>query len=320
MYGGGLGSVYLSPAPLYHAAPLVYSMSMHRLGATVVVMEKFDPQLCLQLIERHRVSHAQFVPTMFVRMLKLPPDERERYDVTSLQLVMHAAAPCPVSVKRQMLEWWGPIIHEYYSGTEDIGSTYISPEEWLAHPGSVGRPLNECHIVGDSGEELPPGQPGLVYFAGGQSFEYHNDPAKTASVINDRGWRTLGDIGYLDNDGYLYLTDRQAHMIISGGVNVYPQESENVLAGHPAVADVAVIGVPDPEMGEAVKAVVQPTDTGAADPSSTPSCWPTAATSWPPTSAPARSTSSTAPRDDNGKLYKRRLRERYWEGHDSLVR
>ena len=173
---------------------------------------------------------------------------------------MHAAAPCPVAVKRQMIEWWGPIVHEYYSGTEDIGSTFITAEEWLAHPGSVGRPLDECHVVGEDGEDLPPGDAGVVYFAGGRPFEYHNDPEKTASITNDKGWRTLGDIGYLDEDGYLYLTDRRAHMIISGGVNIYPQEAENVLASHPAVADVAVIGVPDTEMGEAVKAVVEPTD------------------------------------------------------------
>jgi fatty-acyl-CoA synthase len=320
LFGGGPGSVYLSPAPLYHSAPLVYSMSMHRLGATVVVMEKFDPQLCLQLIERHRVTHAQFVPTMFVRMLRLPQAERERYDVSSLQLVMHAAAPCPVPVKRQMFDWWGPIIHEYYAGTEDIGSTYISPAEWLAHPGSVGRPMNECHIVGDDGEELPPGQPGLVYFAGGQPFEYHNDPAKTASVVNDRGWRTLGDIGYVDEDGYLYLTDRQAHMIISGGVNIYPQEAENVLSGHPAVADVAVIGVPDAEMGEAVKAVVQATDPGAPGPELEAEllayCRDELATYKCPRTIDFV---DELPRDDNGKLYKRLLRERYWEGHDSLV-
>jgi len=158
--GVGVGSVYLCPAPLYHAAPLVYSMSMQRLGATVVVMERFDPRLCLEVIERHRVTHAQFVPTMFVRMLRLPQAERERYDLSSLEFVVHAAAPCPVRVKRQMLDWWGPIIHEYYSGTEDIGSTYITPEEWLAHPGSVGRPLDECHIVGGDGEELPPGEAG----------------------------------------------------------------------------------------------------------------------------------------------------------------
>jgi long-chain acyl-CoA synthetase len=318
--GVGAGSVYLCPAPLYHAAPLVYSMSMQRLGATVVVMERFDPRLCLEMIEGHRVTHAQFVPTMFVRMLRLPEDERDRYDLSSLQFVVHAAAPCPVAVKHQMLEWWGPIIHEYYSGTEDIGSTYITPEEWLAHPGSVGRPLDECHIVGADGEELPPGQAGVVYFAGGRPFEYHNDPDKTASVTNDRGWRTLGDIGHLDEDGYLFLTDRQAHMIISGGVNIYPQEAENVLAGHPAVADVAVIGVPDAEMGEAVKAVVQPVDAAAAGPELEAEllqlCGVELATYKCPRSVDFV---DELPRDPNGKLYKRLLRERYWEGHDSLV-
>ena len=318
--GVGPGSVYLCPAPLYHSAPLVYSMSMQRLGATVVVMERFDPRRCLELIERHRVTHAQFVPTMFVRMLRLPPDERERYDLSSLQFVVHAAAPCPVPVKRQMLEWWGPIIHEYYSGTEDIGSTFITPEEWLAHPGSVGRPLEECHIVGPDGEELPPGEEGVVYFAGGRPFEYHNDPDKTASVTDHRGWRTLGDIGRLDDDGYLYLTDRQAHMIISGGVNIYPQEAENVLAGHPAVADVAVIGVPDAEMGEAVKAVVQPVDGAAAGPDLEAEllehCRSELATYKCPRSVDFV---DELPRDPNGKLYKRLLRERYWEGHDSLV-
>jgi fatty-acyl-CoA synthase len=320
MFGVGPGSVYLSPAPLYHAAPLVYSMSMQRLGATVVVMERFDPAVCLQLIERYRVTNAQFVPTMFVRMLRLPQSERESYDVSSLQLVMHAAAPCPVPVKRQMLDWWGPIIHEYYAGTEDIGSTYISPAEWLAHPGSVGRPLGECHIVGEDGSDLPAGEAGIVYFAGGQPFEYHNDPDKTSSVTNDRGWRTLGDIGYLDDDGYLYLTDRQAHMIISGGVNIYPQEAENVLSSHPAVTDVAVIGVPDAEMGEAVKAVVQATDAAAAgaelEAELLEYCRSELATYKCPRSIDFV---EELPRDPNGKLYKRRLREQYWEGRDSLV-
>ena len=320
MYGVSDGTVYLSPAPLYHAAPLVYSMSMHRLGATVVVMETFDPRQCLELIERHRVTLAQFVPTMFVRMLHLPKDERERYDVSSLQMVMHAAAPCPIPVKQQMIEWWGPIINEYYSGTEDIGSTFITAQEWLEHPGSVGRPMNECHIVGPDGEELPAGEAGVVYFAGGRPFEYHNDPAKTASVMNDKGWRTLGDIGYLDEDGYLYLTDRQAHMIISGGVNIYPQEAENVLAVHPAVADVAVIGVPDPDMGEAVKAVVQPLDAAAAgdalEAQLLAHCRAELATYKCPRSVDFV---DSLPRDDNGKLYKRVLREQYWEGHDSLV-
>jgi long-chain acyl-CoA synthetase len=318
--GGGASSVFLSPAPLYHAAPLVYTMSMQRLGATVVVMERFDPGQCLGLIERHRVTHAQFVPTMFVRMLRLPREERERHDVSSLEFVVHGAAPCAVAVKRQMMDWWGPIIHEYYSGTEDLGSTYITPAEWLAHPGSVGRPMQECHIVGDDGEELPPGQAGVVYFAGGNPFEYHNDPGKTASITDERGRRTLGDIGYLDEDGYLYLTDRQAHMIISGGVNIYPQEAENVLVGHPAVADVAVIGVPDDEMGEAVTAVVQPTDPGAAGPGLESEllawCRAELATYKCPRTVDFV---DELPRDPSGKLYKRLLRERYWEGHDSLV-
>jgi fatty-acyl-CoA synthase len=219
-----------------------------------------------------------------------------------------------------MIDWWGPIIHEYYSGTEDIGSTFITAPEWLEHPGSVGRPLEECHIVGDDGEELPVGEAGVVYFAGGRPFEYHNDPGKTASIMNDKGWRTLGDIGYLDDDGYLYLTDRQAHMIISGGVNIYPQEAENALAGHPAVADVAVIGVPDDEMGEAVKAVVEPVDPATAGDALEAEllayCRGELATYKCPRSVDFV---DELPRDPNGKLYKRVLRERYWAGHDSRV-
>lgn len=316
----GPGSVYLSPAPLYHSAPLVYSMSMLRLGATVVIMENFDAKACLGLIEQHRVTHAQFVPTMFVRMLKLPESDRTAHDLSSLGYVVHAAAPCPVDVKQQMLDWWGPIIHEYYAGTEDIGSTWITAAEWLAHPGSVGRPVSPAHIVGTDGQELGPGQEGTVYFEGGRPFEYHNDPAKTASITDSRGWRTLGDIGLLDDDGYLYLTDRQAHMIISGGVNIYPQEAENILAGHPSVVDVAVFGVPDPEMGEAVKAVVQPVDPSAADADLEAElidyCRIRLASYKCPRTVDF---APELPRDPNGKLFKRLLRDRYWEGHDTRL-
>lgn len=316
--GIGPGSVYLSPAPLYHGSPLVFCMSAQRVGATVVVMEHFDPIRCLELIERHRVTYAQFVPTMFVRMLKLSDEERARYDLSSLQEVTHGAAPCPVSVKRRMIEWLGPIVHEYYSGTEDVGASQISAAEWLAHPGSVGRPMQECHIVGEDGRELPPGEIGVVYFAGGRPFEYHNDPDKTAGITHPNGWRTLGDMGYLDEDGYLYLTDRQALMIISGGVNIYPQETENVLIGHPAVLDVAVIGVPDEDMGEAVKAVVQLVDPEAATATLADEllahCRRELATYKCPRSIDFV---DELPRDPNGKLYKRHIRERYWSADDS---
>ncbi len=312
--------VYLSPAPLYHSAPLVFTMSWQRLGATVVVMEKFDPHECLELIQRYRVTHAQFVPTMFIRMLRLPEAERSGYDVSSLRNVIHSAAPCPVSVKRQMLDWWGPIIDEYYSGTEDVGSTFISAQEWLAHPGSVGRPVEECHIVGEDGEELGTGEVGVVYFAGGRSFEYHNDPDKTAAAANAKGWRTVGDMGYLDEDGYLYLTDRQANMIISGGVNIYPQEAENVLAGHPAVADVAVFGVPDAEMGEAVKAVVQTADSVAGSDDLEAELLAYCRSELAKYKCPRTvDFVDQLPRDPNGKLYKRLLRDRYWQGHESRV-
>jgi fatty-acyl-CoA synthase len=261
-FGIDESSVYLSPAPLYHAAPLRVSCLVHCVGGTVVVMEKFDAEAALAAIERYRVTTSQWVPTMFVRMLKLDPRRRSRYDLSSMRTAVHAAAPCPAEVKEQMIDWWGPIIGEYYAGTENFGLTMISAAEWLAHKGSVGRPVGcAVHICGDDGRELPPGDVGVVYFekpCGG--FSYHNAPDKTAGVCHPArpGWRTLGDVGYADPEGYLYLTDRKAFMIVSGGVNVYPQEVENVLVTHPQVADAAVFGVPDPDLVEAVKAVVEP--------------------------------------------------------------
>ena len=258
MYGFFEDMVYLSPAPMYHAAPLAFSISAQRFGGTVVIMEKFDPAAALQAIETHQVTHSQWVPTMFVRLLRLPDDERLGPDLSSLRVAIHAAAPCPVAVKRQMIEWWGPIHYEYYAGTEGNGSTAITSEEWLAHPGSVGRPrAGNVHIIGEDGQELPPLQEGGIYFSGGATYEYHNDPKKTEEARLPGGLTTLGDVGYVDEEGWLYLTDRKAYMIISGGVNIYPREIEDVLIQHPAVADVAVFGIPNDDLGEEVKAVVQ---------------------------------------------------------------
>jgi acyl-CoA synthetase (AMP-forming)/AMP-acid ligase II len=258
LYGFSESTVYLSPAPLYHAAPAGWTTMTQRLGGTAIVMERFDAEEWLALVERHRATHSQLVPTHLVRLLKLPDEVRHRYDLSSLQLVVHAAAPCPPDVKRAAIDWLGPIVHEFYSGSEGSGFCAIGPEEWLDHPGSVGRSLmGAVHIVGEDGDEVPTGQEGQVWFESATRFEYHGDPAKTATAWNDRGWSTMGDIGRLDADGYLYLTDRVANTIISGGVNIYPREAEDVLIVHPAVHDVGVIGVPDDEMGQRVVAFVQ---------------------------------------------------------------
>ena len=267
VFGFSPSSVYLCPGPLYHAAPLAWSIGTIRNGGTVVVMERFDAATALSLIERYRVTEGQFVPTMFVRMLRLPRAEREKYDLSSLRLAVHAAAPIAVEVKREMIDWFGPVLAEYYAGSEANGICVIDSSDWLAHPGSVGRPLGvEVHICGEDGTQLPAGEVGAVWFSGGSPFEYHNDPGKTASAFNASGWSTLGDMGYLDDEGYLYLADRRTDLIVSGGVNIYPREVEEALAPHPAVADVAVIGIPDDEMGQRVHAVVQPAVAGAGSP------------------------------------------------------
>ena len=267
VFGFGPDTVYLCPAPLYHAAPLGWSMVTQRIGGTVVLMERFDALEMLRLIERYKVTHLQVVPTMFIRLLKLPEEQRRAFDLSSLRQVAHAGAPCPVEVKERMLDWWGPIIREYYAGSEGTGYCTIGPDEWLAHRGSVGRNImGPIHILGDDGAPLPPGEVGTVWFEGPVRFEYHNDPAKTAEAFNDRGWSTLGDMGSVDDEGYLYLSDRRTNLILSGGTNIYPQEVENLLALHPDVKDVAVIGVPDEELGQRVLAVVTPADMRLAGP------------------------------------------------------
>lgn len=318
-YGMDSSSVYLSPAPLYHAAGVNYTMAANRVGAATVLMPKFDAEAVLRLIETHRVTHAQFVPTMFVRMLKLPEAVRRRYDVSSLRCVIHAAAPCPVDVKHRMMDWFGPIIHEYYGGTEGFAGTTIGPRAWLDHPGSVGIPMAPVHVVGEDGRELPVGQSGELYFEGGPDFEYFKDPAKTASVSNDRGWRSLGDMGYVDADGYLYLTDRSTFMIVSGGVNIYPQEVENLLVMHPKLVDAAVFGVPNDEFGEEVKAVVQPADGIIPGPELEAELIEYCRTRLAGYKCPRTVEFDALPRDPNGKLYKRRIRDRYWQGRVSRI-
>jgi long-chain acyl-CoA synthetase len=318
----GGDDVYLSPAPLYHTAPVVTCSLAHRTGGTTVVMERWDPEACLAAIERYGVTTAQFVPTMFVRLLKLPAEVRARYDLSSLKLVTHAAAPCPVEIKQQMMEWFGPIIWEYYAGSENVGSTIISPEDWLAHPGSVGLPrFTTVHICDDDHRELPVGEVGNIWFdTPAASFEYHGDPAKTAASRSPEGWFNLGDVGYLDEEGYLYLTDRRSFTIISGGVNIYPQEAEDVLVLHPAVADVAVFGVPNDDLGEEVKAVVQLMDPDAAGPEMEATLLEFCREHLAAFKCP-RSIDFDAqlPRQDTGKLYKRLLKDRYWGDRASRI-
>jgi long-chain acyl-CoA synthetase len=315
LFGFEHGCVYLCPAPLYHSAPLRLCMSVQRLGGTVVVMERFDAETALALIHKHRIDCAQFVPTHFIRMLKLPADTRGRYEVSSLKSVVHASAPCPVPVKEAMIAWWGPVINEYYSGTEGNGMCYISTQDWLGHKGSVGKAVvGVLHICDDAGDPLPPRTEGLVYFEGGSPIIYHNDPQKTSDIYNKHGWMTLGDVGWVDEEGYLYLTDRKSFMIISGGVNIYPQEVENLLLGHPKIADVAVVGAPHEEMGEQVVAVVQPAPGVAAGPELADEVLAFARANLSHVKAPRRvDFMDELPRQPSGKLFKRLIRDAYWE-------
>jgi long-chain acyl-CoA synthetase len=316
------GMVYLSPAPLYHSAPQASVSVAIRLGSTSVIMEHFDPAQYLELVERYRVTHSQVVPTMFSRLLKLPDEVRAAADVSSLECIIHAAAPCPVPVKEKMIEWWGPIIVEYYAATEGNGFTFTTSEDWLAHRGTVGKALvGELVILDDDGKECPVGTSGTIYFRGATNFEYFNDPEKTAESRDETGnMSTVGDVGYVDEDGYLFLTDRKTYMIISGGMNVYPQETENLLVTHPKVMDAAVIGVPNEDLGEEVKAVVQPVPGVEPGPllerELIAFCRDNLAHIKCPRSIDFE---KELPRLPTGKLYKRLLRDRYWEGHATSI-
>ncbi len=311
--GVGADSVYLSPAPTYHIAPAMWSMCAQAVGATTVMMERFDAEQALDCVERYGVTHAQFVPTMFVRILRLPELTRLGFDLSTLRRVVHAAAPCPPDIKRQMIDWWGPIVDEYYGSSEGAGISFIRAEDWLSHPGSVGKPmLGLPHILDERGNQLATGEVGEIYYEGGYPFEYLNDQAKTASALSAQGWVTVGDVGYVDDDGYLFLTDRRHHMIISGGVNVYPQEAEHVLVSHPKVVDAAVFGIPDGELGQSVKAVVE-----LVDPSSAGDEVAATLMSWVQDRLAKykcpRSISfeERLPRTDAGKLYKQELIDKY---------
>ena len=316
------GMIYLSPAPLYHSAPQASVSAALRLGCTSVIMERFDPAQFLDLVARHRVTHSQMVPTMFSRLLKLPEELRKAADVSSLEVIIHAAAPCPVPVKEQMIEWFGPILIEYYGATEANGFTFCDSHEWLAHKGTVGKnTLGQALILDDNGQPCPTGTPGTVWFSGATNFEYFNDPVKTAESRDPTGnVSTVGDVGYLDEDGFLYLTDRKTYMIISGGVNIYPQETENLLITHPKVMDAAVIGAPNDDLGEEVKAIVQPAPEVEPGPELEREliafCREHLAHYKCPRSVDFE---PELPRLPTGKLYKRLLRDRYWEGHSTSI-
>ncbi|KIZ35083.1 MULTISPECIES: acyl-CoA synthetase [Rhodopseudomonas] len=314
MCGMDADSIYLSPAPLYHAAPLRFNMMAITLGGTSIIMESFDAEEFLKLVEKHKITTSQLVPTMFVRMLKLPEEVRARYDVSSLKSAIHAAAPCPVDVKAKMIDWWGPILIEYYAGSEGNGVTVSNSQQWLSHRGTVGKAVvGKVKILGETDEEMPTGEIGTVYFADAPVFSYHNDPDKTKRAYNDKGWSTLGDVGYVDAEGFLYLTDRKSYMIISGGVNIYPQETEDVLLTHPDVADVAVFGVPNEEMGEEVKAVVQVRDGVAADKALADRLIVFCRQHLSPIKCPKSiDFEAELPRTPTGKLVKRHLKDRYW--------
>ena len=314
-FGLGPDSIYLSTAPLYHAAPLGWTMTVHKLGGTVVLMSKFDAEAALRFIEQYKCNAGQFVPTHFVRMLKLPDDVRAKYDVSSLKCAIHAAAPCPVPVKRAMIDWWGPVIDEYYAGTEANGFTAIKAAQWLERPGSVGTAIGEAqlHICDEDDRPVGPDVEGTVFFEAPRAFEYHNDPERTAASRNRHGWTTLGDVGRVDEAGYLFLTDRKSFMIISGGVNIYPQEIENLLVTHPKVADVAVVGAPHDDLGEQVVAVVQPANLADAGDDLAAELTAFCRASLSGVKTPRRiDFMAELPRHDTGKLYKRLIRDAYW--------
>jgi long-chain acyl-CoA synthetase len=318
------GMTYLNPAPLYHSAPQASVSAALRLGATTVVMEHFDAEQWLALVERYRVTHCQMVPVMFSRLLRLPAEVRSRYDTSSLECIVHAAAPCPVHVKQAIISWLGPIVTEYYGATEANGFTFCDSAQWLAHPGTVGRPiLGELLILDEDGAPSPAGTDGTIWFRGATAFEYFQDPAKTAGGRAGDGagtMSTVGDVGHVDADGYLYLTDRKSYMIISGGVNIYPQETENLLSSHPAVLDVAVIGVPNEDLGEEVKAVVQLADPSGAGPELAQELIEYSRARLAHFKCPRTvDFVDELPRYPTGKLYKRILREAYWAGHQTPI-
>ena len=316
------GMRYLSPAPLYHSAPLANVSLALRHGGTVVIMEHFDPEQYLALVPKYKITHTQLVPTMFSRMLKLPDEVRAQADLSSLKIAVHAAAPCPAQVKEAMIAWWGPIIHEYYGATEGMGFTACNTPEWQAHRGSVGKVLmGDIHILDESGQPVKRGEAGEIWFKTASPFVYFNDPERTALTRSADGtMTTVGDMGYLDADGFLYLTDRSTFMIISGGVNIYPQECENLLITHPKVADAAVFGVPNEDLGEEVKAVVQPVAGLAHTPELAAELIAFCRQHLAHLKCPRTvDFSDQLPRLPTGKLYKRVLRDAYWAGHKNRI-